>query len=107
MTSHQMIVSVVIMAIVSGAIRLAPFVLFSGDNTPKWVEKLGRTLPCAVMGMLVIYCLKDVNFQATINYLPAFIAVAVTAVSYYWKRNSLLSIFVGTILYMALVQYVF
>lgn len=94
-----------IIALVTAVIRFLPFVLWSGDaKTPPLIEKLGKVLPNAVMGMLVVYCLKDVHFAALSGFLPAAIACIAVAGSYLWKRNSLLSVLIGTILYMALTQ---
>ena len=98
-------ISVAVIALVTAGIRFFPFLVFSGERKPpKIVEKLGRLLPCAVMGMLVVYCLKDVQFGAPEGYLPALLASAVVCGSYVWKRNTLLSIISGTLCYMALVQ---
>ena len=80
--------------------------LFRG-KTPKIIEKLGRLLPYAIMGILVVYCLKDTNFTQISGFLPALISCIVVGLLYVWKRNTLLSIIVGTICYMVLVQMVF
>ena len=88
--------------------RFLPFVLFPpGKKTPPFMEYLGRTLPYATMGLLVVYCLKDVDVWSGSHGLPEIIAVAVIVVLHWWKGNSLLSIGAGTVLYMALVQAVF
>ena len=101
-------VSVAVIALVTAAIRFLPFVIWSGDKkTPKIIEKLGKVLPFAIMGMLVVYCLKDVNFAAVSGFLPAAIACLVVGVLYVWKRNTLVSIIAGTVCYMVLVQMVF
>ena len=80
-----------------------------GDKrrTPKIVEKLGNVLPFSIMGMLVVYCLKDVSFRDVSGYLPALLAGAVVCILYIWKRNTLFSILCGTISYMFLVQNIF
>ena len=99
---------VAVIALVTAAIRFLPFALFSGDRkTPKIIDKLGKMLPYAIMGMLVVYCLKDVSFTSAANCLPALISCLVVGVLYIWKRNTLISIVVGTICYMILVQMVF
>ncbi len=95
------------MAAVTAAIRFLPFVLFSKAKTPAWITKLGSSLPFAVMGMLVVYCLKGVSFENISGFLPELISVIVVAVSYIWKKNTLVSIILGTLLYMVLVQFVF
>ena len=105
MTETMLWLTVAVIALVTALIRFLPFIVFSnGRQTPKWIEKLGRLLPCAVMGMLVVYCLKDVHFEDLSGYLPALIASGVVCGSYVWKRNTLLSILAGTLCYMLLVQ---
>lgn len=97
-----------IVSLVTAAIRFAPFLLLGGEKkTPRIIEKLGGTLPYAVMGMLVIYCLKGINFTALRGFLPELISSLAVGALYVWKRNSLLSIVAGTLLYMLLVQVVF
>jgi len=99
---------VAIIALVTAALRFLPFIVFNANKkTPKIVDKLGKVLPYAIMGMLVVYCLKDTNFKSVSNYLPACIGCLIVGVLYVWKRNTLLSIISGTIGYMILVQVVF
>lgn len=94
-----------LMALVTYLIRLGPFLLFGkGKNTPKWVTYVGRVLPPAVMGMLIVYSLKSVKLLEVSSSLPVVIAIAVTSLLHLWKRNNLLSILSGTAIYMALVQ---
>ena len=96
---------IVVCGLVVFTTRAIPFVLFSGKKEiPEIVKYLGKVLPPAVVGMLVIYCLKAVNVVKFPFGLPEFIAVFVVIV---WKRNNLLSIGVGTVLYMVLIQTVF
>lgn len=100
--------TVAVIALVTALIRFLPFWIFgSGRKTPLLVEKLGRLLPCAVMGMLVVYCLKDVTFSSLSGFLPALIASVLVCALHIWKRNTLLSIACGTVCYMLLVQVVF
>lgn len=100
--------AIAVMALITALLRFLPFLIFKGKaSTPKLVEKLGRLLPGAVIAMLVIYCLKDINFSATINYLPAIIAGLLVSVLHAWKSNTLLSVISGTVCYMLLVQYIF
>ena len=90
------------------ATRFLPFLLFGEKRkTPAIIEYLGKVLPCAIMGMLVVYCLKDLSFLSTPFGLPELIACVVVAALHVWKRNSLLSIGGGTVCYMLLVQLVF
>lgn len=108
MTDKHFWASVAVMAIGTALLRFLPFIIFNGKHkTPAIIEKLGRTLPYAVMGMLVVYCLKGVTFTSVSGFLPELIACAVVALLYIWKKNTLLSILAGTLCYMGLVQFVF
>lgn len=99
---------VVVIAAVNVCIRFLPFWIFSrGNKTPRLIEQLGELLPFAIMGMLVVYCLKDVSVISYPFGIPEAIAIILVAVLHIWKRNTLISISVGTICYMALVQLVF
>ena len=98
----------VIIMLVTMATRFLPFLLFGGKRqTPKIITYLGKVLPCAIMGMLVVYCLKDVRPLAYPYGIPELLGIALVAVLHIWKRNSLLSIGAGTVFYMLLVQLVF
>lgn len=100
----------IVIAMAAGTVitRFLPFLLFpQGKEMPKYVEYLGQTLPYATMGLLVVYCLKGVKLSAWPFGLPEFIASVAVAALHVWKKNSLLSIGVGTVLYMVLVQVVF
>ena len=100
--------SVAIIALLTAALRFLPFALFgNGRKTPKIIEKLSSMLPYAIMGMLVVYCLKGTSFSSLGGFLPALIASAVVVLLHAWKRNTLLSIISGTVCYMLLVQLVF
>ena len=88
--------------------RFLPFILFpAGKEKPRYLEYLGKTLPYAAMGLLVVYCLKGVDLLGPTHGLPEILAVAAVAALHCWRRNSLLSIGVGTIFYMFLVQVIF
>ena len=101
------ILAIAIMAIISYLLRALPFLIFSGKQTPRFIQYLGKYLPYAIMGMLVIYCLKEVRPLAYPYGLPELIAIAIVALLHIWKRNTLLSIVSGTVAYMLLVQLVF
>ena len=104
----QEIVIVVVLAVATMITRFLPFLIFpAGKKVPDYVEYLGKTLPYATMGLLVVYCLKGVNFTAVPYGLPEILAVAAIVVIHWWKGNSLLSIGAGTVFYMILVQFVF
>ena len=94
------------MSLVTILLRTLPFLVFR-NHTPKYISYLGKVLPPAIIGMLVIYCLKDVTVFSYPHGIPELIAVACTAGVQAWKRNSLISILSGTVLYMVLVQLVF
>lgn len=88
--------------------RAAPFCLMpAGKPLPPFLAYLGKVLPSAVMAMLVVYCLKDVAWAAAPHGLPELLALAAVVGLHVWKRNTLLSVGVGTALYMVLVQTVF
>ena len=92
------IVMIGVMALVTMATRFLPFLIFNEHRkTPEIILYLGKVLPCAIMGMLVVYCLKDVSVLSTPYGIPELLGIAVVAVLHIWKRNSLLSIGVGTV----------
>lgn len=99
---------IAVIALVTIALRFLPF-LFFGENrkTPPLIAYLGQVLPYAIMGMLVVYCLKGVDLTAAPFGIPEAIGCAVVAVLHIWKRNTLLSIGAGTVAYMFLVQFIF
>lgn len=100
------IVSVI--AFVTAALRFLPFAVFNDKRrVPRIIDKLGKLLPYSIMGMLVVYCLKGVHFIGLSGFLPEFISCIVVGVLYVWRRNTLLSIILGTVCYMVLVQAVF
>ena len=126
LTAGQAIASIAVMALVTFLTRALPFLLFDRKGSPpKLVLYLGRVLPPAVIAMLIVYCLRGVDFGATVSLLtgggwdsralllaaaswaPQLIAALAVVLLHLWKRNNLLSIFGGTILYMVLVQAVF
>lgn len=99
---------IAVMAAVTFLTRALPFLLFDrGQEPPKVILYLGRALPPAVMAMLVVYCLRGMDFSTAPGWVPQVIAVAAVAALHRWKHNTLLSIFGGALLYMVLVQAVF
>lgn len=99
---------VAVVAGVTALIRFLPFVVFGGGRpTPKFVVYLAGVLPCAIMAMLVVYCLRGVDLFSAPHGLPELIACAAVVALHLWKENTLLSIAAGTALYMTLVQVVF
>ena len=104
----QTLVIILVTAFGIQTTRWLPFLLFpEKKEPPAWVIYLGHVLPPAMMGLLVVYCLKDVSWAAAPHGLPEIISIAVVAVLHKWKGNVLLSIGGGTVLYMLLVQMVF
>ncbi len=108
MTVTQQLLTIAILALGTMATRFLPFLIFRDNKpTPKYIQYLGKALPAAIFGMLVVYCLKSVNVLAYSYGLPELIAIAVTVGLHLWKRQTLLSIAGGTVCYMLLVQVVF
>lgn len=126
LTPMQAVLSIAVMAVVTFLTRYLPFLLFDrGDSPPKLVLYLGRVLPPAVIAMLIVYCLRSpaltVPPETTagmsalwaslvsffVGWAPQLIAGAAVVVLHIWKKNDLLSIFGGTLLYMILIQVVF
>ena len=99
---------IAVTSIVTILIRFLPFIIFSGKReTPPFITYLGKVLPYAIMGMLVVFCLKGVSVTSAPYGIPELIATAVVVVLHVIKRNTLLSIIGGTAVYMVLVQAVF
>ena len=94
------------MAIVTMLTRFLPFVVFRKE-TPAYISYLGRVLPQAIIAMLVVYCLKDITPAAHPFGIPELAAVVCVAAVQAWRRNSLISILSGTVIYMVLIQFVF
>lgn len=108
MTVTEQIITVAVVVLGTMLTRFLPFVLFpAGKPTPRYIQYLGKVLPAAVFGMLVVYCLKNVNILAGSHGLPEAIAIAVVVALHLWKRQMLLSIAGGTVCYMLLVQMFF
>lgn len=107
-SSTQSLLIILISAATVFFTRAFPFLVFRGSKPiPKMTIYLGKVLPPAVIGLLVVYCYRNVSFISAPHGLPELIAGAVVVLLYLWKRNNLLSIGVGTVLYMFLVQAVF
>ena len=101
MTNTQALITILIMAVFTLITRALPFLLFSGDRKPPAIiPYLGRVLPYAIMGMLVVYCLRNIDIFPIQNVLPEVIGVGATAALYLWRKHSLLAIVGGTAVYM-------
>lgn len=108
MTLTEQIITIGMVVLGTMITRFLPFLLFpAGKPVPKYVQYLGKTLPSAVFGLLVIYCLKNVNLMQGSHGIPELLSLAAVAALHLWKRQMLLSIAGGTVFYMALVQRIF
>lgn len=107
MTLAQQIATVAILALATSLTRFVPFVLFRGSRIPRYIHYLSQVLPPAVFGMLVVYCMKDVDFSAGSHGIPELAGVALTVGLHLRWRRMLVSIMGGTLCYMLLVQYLF
>jgi len=107
-TAAQALVTIAILAFGTAITRFLPFVFFpNAESAPRYVHYLGKMLPTAAISLLVVYCFRHVEFAAAPHGLPEVISVAVVAVLHIWRKNTLLSIAVGTVVYMLLVQLIF
>lgn len=108
MTLTQQIITIALIVLGTMTTRFLPFLIFPANRqTPAAVQRLGRVLPPAIMGMLVVYCLKDVSILTGTHGLPEALAIGVVVGLHLWKRQMLLSIAGGTVAYMLLLQFVF
>lgn len=108
MTLTQQIITIAMVVLGTMITRFLPFIVFPASKpTPKYIQYLGNFLPGAVFGMLVIYCLKNVSIMTGSHGIPELISIFFVVVLHLYKRQMLLSIAGGTILYMLLVQFVF
>lgn len=108
MTLTQQIITIGMVILGTALTRFLPFLAFpSGKPTPKFIQYLGKVLPAAVFGLLVVYCLKNVSLLSGSHGIPELISIAVVVLLHLWKRQMLLSIAGGTVCYMLLVQLVF
>lgn len=108
MDNQYIAVTVAVIAAITVALRFLPFWIFGEkQKTPTFILKLSKVLPYAIMGMLIVYCLRSVKVTVPPHGLPELIAGGSVVLLHLWKRNTLLSVGVGTVLYMILVQMVF
>lgn len=104
MSEYYPYLVVLIAAVVTVILRFLPFVIFHGRQTPQIIMYLGRVLPAAIMGMLVVYCLRNTEIVDSPHGLPELISCVVVVLLHKWKRNTLLSIIAGTAVYMILIR---
>ena len=108
MTGFQIVITVAMVVLGTLITRFTPFLVFPpGKPTPKYIRYLGKALPGAALGLLCVYCFKDVNVLSGSHGLPELISLLCICGLHLWKRNMLLSIAAGTVIYMALVNFVF
>jgi len=108
MTFAEQLITILMISLGTMFMRFLPYIIFpAGKPTPKYIVYLGRVLPGAIFGMLVIYCLKNVSVLSYPYGIPELIGIAVTVVLHLWKKQMILSMAGGTLIYMALVQFVF
>ena len=108
MTTVQKLITIAVCALGTMLTRFLPFLLFpAGRPTPRFIRSLGHALPGAVFGMLLVYCLKGVEIASGSHGLPELIAILAVVALHKWRRQMLLSIAGGTVVYMLLVQLVF
>ena len=104
MTDYKVISMIIVIAIVTFSLRAIPFVIFKNNNSPEYINYLGKYLPFSIMAMLVVYCLKDIDILHKPFGIKEIIASLVVIILHKYKRNTLLSIVVSTIVYMLLVN---
>lgn len=108
MTVTERIITIGMVILGTAITRFLPFLLFPADKPmPKYIQYLGKVLPSAVFGLLVVYCLKNVSLFEGSCGIPELVSIFVVVLLHLWKRQMLLSIAGGTICYMLLVQFVF
>lgn len=107
-TNTQLFLFFGIISLATILTRALPFIIFpENKELPRYIKYLSNVLPYTIIGMLVIYCLKDVSFSTSPYALPEIISIALVTILHLWKKNTLLSIGIGTGVYMVLMQYIF
>lgn len=108
MTFSQQLITIGMVVLGTMITRFLPFIVFPANKpTPKYIQYLGKFLPSAVFGLLVIYCLKNVSIFTGLHGIPEALSIIFVVVLHLWKRQMLISIAGGTILYMFLIQFIF
>lgn len=107
MSIFEQIITIAIIIVCTVFTRAIAFILFpAGKPTPQYVTYLGKVLPAAALGMLVIYCMKDYNLLAETHAIPELLSIATVCMLHFWKKNMFLSIVGGTAIYMVIVNYI-
>jgi len=108
LTTTQAIIIIALLSFGTIITRFLPFILFPNvKSIPLYITYLGKMLPSAAIGLLVVYCLRNVDFTIAPRGIPEAVAILAVALLHIWKKNTLLSIAAGTIIYMLLVQFMF
>ncbi|MFA5471901.1 MAG: AzlD domain-containing protein [Acholeplasmataceae bacterium] len=108
LSTREIVVTILMMSLGTMVTRFLPFIFFPDNKkTPEYILYLGKALPFAVMGLLIVYCLKDVTVTKHPYGMPEMIAIVGIIILHLWKGKALLSIGAGTVIYMIMVQFVF
>ena len=108
LNNHYILSAIFVSAAITFMIRVIPFILFGkGKTTPLYVTYIGKYLPLAIMSMLIVYCLRNVQFSTAPFGIPEAIGIIAVAALHLWKRNNLISILGGTLVYMVSIQFIF
>lgn len=106
MTTSYFLLAVLLSALITFGLRALPFLAFSGSRKmPSSLERLGQTLPSAIMAVLIVYCMKDIPSGGISAAIPKLLAASVVCISYKWRHQTLLSILLGTVSYMMLLHF--
>lgn len=98
------IVAIIIMSAVTYFLRALPFIAFKDRKTPAFINYLGKYLPYSVMAMLVVYCLKGIKLLSGNHGIPELVSSIVVVILHVWKKNTVLSVILGTACYMLLIR---
>ena len=106
MNTKMALIAIFVSAVITFGRRALPFLVFQeGKELPDQIKRLEMVLPSSIMAVLIVYCLKDVGDDFMAYGLLTLIAAAITAVSYRWKHNTLISILLGTVSYMLFLHF--
>ncbi|MCF0133060.1 MAG: AzlD domain-containing protein [Blautia sp.] len=107
MNNPNTLIIILVVALVTAGLRFAPFLIFGRkQQTPPYITYLSSVLPYSIMAMLVVYCLRMIDFFSGSRGIPEIISCVFVCALHIWKRNTLLSIAVGTVFYMVLIQFI-
>jgi branched-subunit amino acid transport protein AzlD len=101
----NMLITIAVIALATFATRALPFICFGSRDPPAMLSNIEKNLPPMILLLLVIYCLKDVQWLSAPYGVPEIFTISIITCLHFWKRNAMLSIFTGTVLYMVLVQF--